>query len=325
MLQLEKSFMVFHPGESAICCYIFPPWSEFFFHPGQSFFSTLVRVFSTLVRVFFQPCRRATYCLSKISPTSQSGRFSLPLISEPHTIVVFVLTWLACLHGHSLAKLQLRPAHKNNYSSSTSSTCSSCSITLFSFSPDVDRALMPESFRITNVENQSFSRCSPDSLTWPRPPQMSGHMALVFNWAKLVRVSQKIWRKNLQTLKSQYRTDCIKISMKSIWTWSSWWWTVAAVRSRQLSDGGSLGAIGGHRDLSFWKRPPSSKIGGHHRHLILRVTMWGCHRRPFPFKLDLDMLRQGSMLWYRAFIPAGYKWLRIQRHNTTMDIHDIHV
>ena len=69
----------------------------------------------------------------------------------------------------------------------------------------------------------------------------------------------------------------------------------------------------------------SSKIRGHRRHLILRVTMWGYHRRPFPFKLDLDMLRQGSMLWYRAFIPAGYKWLRIQRHNTTMDIHDIHV
>ena len=113
---------------------LFPPWSEFFFHPGQ----------------------RAIYCLSKISPTSQSGRFSLPLISEPHTIVVFVLTWLACHHGHPLAKLQLRPAHKNNYSSSTSSTCSSCSITLFSFSPDVDRALMPESFRITNVENQVF-------------------------------------------------------------------------------------------------------------------------------------------------------------------------
>ena len=41
--------------------------------------------------------------------------------------------------------------------------------------------------------------------------------------------------------------------MKSISTWSSWWWTVslAAVRSRQLSDGGSIGAIGGHRDLSF--------------------------------------------------------------------------
>ena len=100
----------FHPGQS-----IFTPWSEYFstlvrvffstlvrvfFHPGQSsfstlvrvFFSTLVRVFSTLVRVFFQPCRRATYCLSKISPTSQSGRFSLPLISEPHTIAVFVLT-----------------------------------------------------------------------------------------------------------------------------------------------------------------------------------------------------------------------------------------
>ena len=56
-----------------------------FFHPGQS-------SFSTLVRVFFHPGQRAIYCLNKISPTSQSGRFSLPLISEPHTIAVFVLT-----------------------------------------------------------------------------------------------------------------------------------------------------------------------------------------------------------------------------------------
>ena len=161
LVRVQSVVIFFHPGQS-----IFPPWSEFFFPSWSEFFSTLVRVlFPPWSEFFFHPGQRAIYCLSKISPTSQSGRFSLPLISEPDTIVVFVLTWLACLHGHPLAKLQLRPAHKNNYSSSTSSTCSSCSITLFSFSPDVDRALMPESFRITNVENQSFSRCSPDSLT----------------------------------------------------------------------------------------------------------------------------------------------------------------
>ena len=87
LVRVQSVVIFFHPGQS-----IFTPWSEYFSTLVRVFFSTLVRVFSTLVRVFFQPCRRATYCLSKISPTSQSGRFSLPLISEPHTIAVFVLT-----------------------------------------------------------------------------------------------------------------------------------------------------------------------------------------------------------------------------------------